>query len=431
MRYAGTWLTRTDVAWRDVVHRAVRVVQVLARLVVRFAAAAESWSVRRDARRAARSAGPAATGDGSRTPARLGRRALFLAGAGAGSLAAIVLTQVMEASSPAWLDPAVQKVVEDESPLDVVAVSVDDANVHPVLFPEGTDVFADTASADLLMSYLTQRGGVAIGESSWNLVLRGNRADDVTVVDMRPVDVACDTPLNGVAVDLYPQGEMDRGRLLTQIDDESPAFFDLVAEYDEHDHGLGMPVLDQRYFTSNYLTLEHNEEVPLSVSAVALKQHCTWKIAIEYTTGGDSGEMRVAGPGGEPFEITAPLDRPGEYAEVALPYCDDGRVQISGADYQDAFPAGCPMHAGTFMQMSPLTGSRATSCDEQVAEALMNYARGWIGPATAASVVEPPDALHEILRWLDGDPALMRELRSGSTAGALGSASWDGACVRA
>lgn len=408
--------------------RVVRILQWSARLTERVAAAAERGSVKQDARRARRRVDRTAD-DGARPRSRLGPRAWALMGAAAGSLATMFFPLVFEAASPTLLVPWVQELVEDESPLDVVKISVDDSDVHPVLFPEGTDVFADDTSADLLMSDLMARGGIAIGESTWNLVLRGNHADGVTVVDVRPVDVACDAPLNGVAVDLFPQGEMDKPALLTQIDAESPAFFDLEAEYAEQGTELGLPVLDKRYSASDYLGVEKNEEIPLSVSAIALKSHCTWEIDIEYTTRGESGVMRVAGPGGKPFEITAPLDLPGQYTELALPYCDDGRVQISGAEYQEAFPATCTMHAGTFMQMSPLTYGRATTCDERVAEALINYARGWIGPGAVAAVVERPEPIHDILRLLDGNPVLVRELRSGSTAGVLGSASWEGACA--
>lgn len=406
-------------------HRVVGVLRWLARLVGRFATATERWSARRDARRAERAADAP-----SGRPSRLARRALVLIGVGAGSVATILVTLVLEAASPASVAPLVEKIVEDESALDVVAVSTDDSDVHPVLFPEGTDFFADMSAADYLMSDLMERGGVAVGESTWTLVLRGNRADDVTVVDMRPADVVCDAPLNGVAVDLYPQGELDKPGFLTRIDDENPAFFDLEAEYSEHGSELGLPVLDRRYFGSEYLTFAQDEEVPISVSAIALKEHCTWEIEIEYSTRGQMEVMRVAGPDGKPFEITAPLDHPGRYTAMALPYCDDGSVQVSGAEYQDDFPARCPMHDGTFMRMVPLAGSRAHTCDEQVAEALMNYARGWIGPSTVAAVVKEPEEIHEMLRWLDGRPALLSELRSGSTAGVLGNASWEGACAR-
>lgn len=215
-------------------------------------------------------------------------------------------------------------------------------DVRHIPYPqEGALDYAYPADADLdrldsarPKDPAVESGAVDIERSTWEITLVGTRDEAVEAVDLRPVLVEpCSAPLGGILEPNESQGASDKVVLVTHVDRPNPRM--LLVE-DQSDKQADTP-----FFATHKITLPKGEKNVVQVRALSAKQHCRWRLEVDYLADGRRQTMVISAPGDKPFEVTGRVDD-SAYTWVYLsPLYDcpakDGtktdRLRITGAEY--------------------------------------------------------------------------------------------------
>ncbi|MEU8408625.1 hypothetical protein AB0C19_20735 [Micromonospora sp. NPDC048842] len=189
-----------------------------------------------------------------------------------------------------------------------------------------------------------EAGAVDIERSTWEITLVGTRDEAAEAVDLRPVLVEpCRPPLTGIQEPNESQGDSQKIVLVTHVDRPNPRM--LVDDPDGEDAGAP-------FFSTHKITLPKGEKNVIQVRALSAKQHCRWRLELDYLADGRRQTMVISAPGDKPFEVTGRADD-SAYAWIYLSPFDgcrakDGtktdRLRITGAEYAQMVRDGrsCP-----------------------------------------------------------------------------------------
>ncbi|MCX5116460.1 hypothetical protein OG992_04680 [Micromonospora sp. NBC_00362] len=189
-----------------------------------------------------------------------------------------------------------------------------------------------------------EAGAVDIERSTWEITLVGTRDEAAEAVDLRPVLVEpCRPPLTGIQEPNESQGDSKKIVLVTHVDRPNPRM--LVDDPDGEDAGAP-------FFASHKITLPKGEKNVIQVRALSAKQHCRWRLELDYLADGRRQTMVISAPGDKPFEVTGRADD-SAYTWVYLsPFngcrAKDGtetdRLRITGPEYAQMVRDGrsCP-----------------------------------------------------------------------------------------
>ncbi|MEV4719255.1 hypothetical protein AB0J94_18850 [Micromonospora noduli] len=189
-----------------------------------------------------------------------------------------------------------------------------------------------------------EAGAVDIERSTWEITLVGTRDEAVEAVDLRPVLVEpCRPPLTGIREPNESQGASEKVVLVTHVDRPNPRM--LVEDTGGEDGGAP-------FFATHKITLPRGEKNVIQVRALSAKQHCRWRLELDYLADGRRQTMVISAPGDKPFEVTGRADDSAHAWIYLSPFDDcrakDGtradRLRITGAEYAQMVRDGrrCP-----------------------------------------------------------------------------------------
>ncbi|MFE7504674.1 hypothetical protein [Promicromonospora sp. NPDC057488] len=208
-------------------------------------------------------------------------------------------------------------------PVRVVDVRRDEAEIQPYVVPAAKvdDQWVSALSAgEPAVLVPPPDGAVSVGRMTWQIVLEGNRPNGVIVTDIRPALLEpCRVPAQGAYVETRSQGEGPRTHLYTVIDKEPPVFYE-ESPVDPADGGIGSP--GTKFFAEHYISLAPGEQYPISITALATDKYCRWNLEVEISSDQKITTLTIPGPGGSPFELTAPRTDLSTYDGVVLPDCE-------------------------------------------------------------------------------------------------------------
>lgn len=215
---------------------------------------------------------------------------------------------------------------EQGAPIDVIDATPfrSDEAGGSMVFASGAaftgDDLAELNTADDRFAWFIERGGVPLETAFVRLVLEGNRADAVRIVDA-DVDSNCSAPLDGRIFLDPPAGGDPSIRLDFDLDRQDPA-----PTYRAEDGSIA------QYFPAQTISLADNEQVTLVVTASTQEQYCTFAVVLSVLEGDRTTEVRIPEAGARPFAVTARLDET-EYDEVYLGgvICSNGFVRAGDA----------------------------------------------------------------------------------------------------
>ncbi|MEU8156167.1 hypothetical protein AB0B94_21140 [Micromonospora sp. NPDC048986] len=215
--------------------------------------------------------------------------------------------------------------------LDVKHVPYPEEGALDYVYPAGADLAR--LDAERPADPTVEAGAVDIGRSTWEITLVGTRDEAVEAVDLRPVLVEpCRPPLTGVRDPNQSQGASEKLVLVTHVDQANPRM--LIEDPGGEDAGAP-------FFATNKITLPRGEKNVIQVRALSAKQHCRWRLELDYLADGRRQTMVVSAPGDKPFEVTGRADD-AAYASIYLNPLNgcrakDGsttdRLRITGAEY--------------------------------------------------------------------------------------------------
>ncbi|MBM0231049.1 hypothetical protein JNW91_03645 [Micromonospora sp. STR1_7] len=226
--------------------------------------------------------------------------------------------------------------------LDVKHVPYPQEGSLDYVYPAGSDLARlDAARPD---DPAVEAGAVDIERSTWEITLVGTRDEAAEAVDLRPVLVEpCRAPLTGIKEPNESQGESKKVVLVTHVDRPNPR---MLVE-DRGGDEAGAP-----FFATHKITLPKGEKNVIQVRALSAKQHCRWRLELDYLADGRRQTMVISAPGDKPFEVTGRADD-SAYTWVYLNPINgcrakDGsktdRLRITGAEYAQMVREGrnCP-----------------------------------------------------------------------------------------
>ncbi|MEV4122796.1 hypothetical protein [Micromonospora sp. NPDC049645] len=215
--------------------------------------------------------------------------------------------------------------------LDVTHVPYPQEGALGYVYPAGADLARLDAARP--KDPTVEAGAVDIERSTWEITLVGTREEAVEAVDLRPVLVEpCRPPLTGIREPNESQGDSQKIVLVTHVDRPNPRM--LVEEPDGQDGG-------DPFFATHKITLPRGEKNVIQVRALSAKQHCRWRLELDYLADGRRQTMVVSAPGDKPFEVTGRADETAYSSVYLSPIHDcrakDGskaaRLRITGAEY--------------------------------------------------------------------------------------------------
>ncbi|MFE9188564.1 hypothetical protein ACFYL6_03030 [Micromonospora sp. NPDC007208] len=187
-----------------------------------------------------------------------------------------------------------------------------------------------------------EASAVDIERSTWEITLVGTRDEAAEAVDLRPVLVEpCRPPLTGIQEPNESQGDSAKVVLVTHVDRPNPRM--LVEDPGGEDAGAP-------FFATHKITLPKGEKNVIQVRALSAKQHCRWRLELDYLADGRRQTMVISAPGDKPFEVTGRADD-SAYTWVYLSSFNgcrakDGtktdRLRITGAEYAQMVRDGRP-----------------------------------------------------------------------------------------
>ncbi|MET8359104.1 hypothetical protein [Micromonospora sp. NPDC005171] len=215
--------------------------------------------------------------------------------------------------------------------LDVKHIPYPQEGALNYVYPAGSDLAR--LDADRPDDPTVQAGAVDVERSTWEITLVGTRDEAAEAVDLRPVLVEpCRAPLTGIREPNESQGDSAKVVLVTHVDRPNPRM--LVEDREGTDAGAP-------FFATHKITLPKGEKNVIQVRALSAKQHCRWRLELDYLADGGRQTMVISAPGDKPFEVTGRADD-SAYTWVYLsPIIDcrakDGtktdRLRITGAEY--------------------------------------------------------------------------------------------------
>ena len=106
------------------------------------------------------------------------------------------------------------------------------------------------------------------------------------------------------------------------------------------------------FFSTHKITLPKGEKNVVQVRALSAKQHCRWRLELDYLADGRRQTMVISAPGDKPFEVTGRADDSAYTGFYLSPFdgcrAKDGtetdRLRITGAEYAQMVRDGrsCP-----------------------------------------------------------------------------------------
>jgi hypothetical protein len=230
-------------------------------------------------------------------------------------------------------------------PVRVVDVRRDESEIQPYVIPaaeidrEWVSAVGAGGTAAVIQP---PRGAVSVGTMTWQVVLEGNRRNGVIVTDIRPALLEpCRPPAQGAYVGASSAGEGPRTHLYTVIDDEPPAFYE-GSPFDPATGDIETP--EAKFFTEHFISLAYGEQYPISITAFATSGYCRWNLEVEISSDRKITELVVPGPGGSPFELTAPRKDLAAYDAAALSRCEQPTsfAYVTGDQLAERLtPSGC------------------------------------------------------------------------------------------
>ncbi|WP_433320270.1 hypothetical protein ACQP0U_15925 [Micromonospora sp. CA-269861] len=226
--------------------------------------------------------------------------------------------------------------------LDVKHVPYPQEGAFNYVYPAGADLAR--LDAERPDDPAAEAGAVDIERSTWEITLVGTRDEAAEAVDLRPVLVEpCRAPLTGVFEPNPSQGDSQKLVLVTHVDRPNPRM--LVEDPGGEDAGTP-------FFATHKITLPKGEKNVIQVRALSAKQHCRWRLELDYLAEGRRQTMVISAPGDKPFEVTGSAGD-SSYTWVYLNSFDgcrakDGsktdRLRITGAEYAQMVRDGrtCP-----------------------------------------------------------------------------------------
>jgi hypothetical protein len=136
---------------------------------------------------------------------------------------------------------------------------------------------------------------IQLGRMFIKLQLRGNRNEQIQILDIRIARLHEAAPLNGVFFDVNPQGYVDNIRMAFNLDRPSPQAVTMLA---------GMAPTTTPYFVAHSINLSLGES---QVAVIQVADDCTsakFMLAIRYTVGGDAAKTEIVSNNGHPYQVT-------------------------------------------------------------------------------------------------------------------------------
>ncbi|MDT0307555.1 hypothetical protein RM780_11345 [Streptomyces sp. DSM 44917] len=145
--------------------------------------------------------------------------------------------------------------------------------------------------------------------TAFTMALLSDRASQLSILDMRPVNLSCTDPVAETVVEFPPQGEATYPGVVVDLASENPTF--LITD-DAADQG-------QPYFSRRRIDLGGGlEPGGLRVEALARGQSCEWEIEARYQDAAQNVDSVTIRNDGQPFFAEAVPDDPEQYWRMEL-----------------------------------------------------------------------------------------------------------------
>jgi hypothetical protein len=147
-----------------------------------------------------------------------------------------------------------------------------------------------------LYGQIYKAGGVAIQDVFTRIVLRGNRNEQVVILNIRPVNLRRAKPLNGVLFDMSgAQGEFSDIQMAFNLDQPFPQALTVVH---------GDVIEKQPFFEGHSISLDNGEPAVLDVQGTTACYSASFDLAVSYMVGNTS-RTEIITDHGQPFRVTA------------------------------------------------------------------------------------------------------------------------------
>lgn len=168
-----------------------------------------------------------------------------------------------------------------------------------------------------LAGWARPRGGVDAEMVIAQMVLVGNRRDQVRILGMRAIN-QCGPPLTGTIFHAPSAGEDHTIRLAFNLDEPNPQ-----ARIWSGTAGFG-----GNYFDAKTISLKYKEQQAIQILGITQRQYCQFRIETKVFTKGRT-ETAIMANGREPFKVTALTSRT---QTAAVPYADYQRAYVGGVN---------------------------------------------------------------------------------------------------
>jgi hypothetical protein len=306
----------------------------------------------RQAQRASRTTQSAAKNQ----PARKGQVRAWFAG---------VLAAVIAATSPVWapaLTGSIEGLFTSDSPGPPLTVTAEPAVLddqgYTMATPDGAlpgpqlrqlmtqDSIADSPK---FLSAVQAMGGADVDDLTIQLIVNGNSAQGVRILDIRPVRLQRAKPLGGTLFDTPPQAGTATLRMMFDLDEPVPIARNIgdpscptvtqgdtvhcVVTNDPYPQQPGGDVYPgSPFFDNETIHLDDHEQQVLNIRAQATRSFAAFDVEIYYIVGNASGDIHqlVVSDHGRPFRVTGmpPGAKPGTVSYQAAYLANAGNYSM-------------------------------------------------------------------------------------------------------
>ena len=147
------------------------------------------------------------------------------------------------------------------------------------------DVPVDLPDDPLHADWLRRHDAYALMQEDVYLTLEGQRAQPVTITQLRPRLVACAPPVAGTVFYAPPEGENSVKQLNVNLDQRAPVFH----EWD----GLSPRSAPESYFGAHTISLAKGEQITISLLAFADKRSCKWHLDADMLVNGEKETLTL------------------------------------------------------------------------------------------------------------------------------------------
>jgi len=288
--------------------------------------------------------------------ARKGRVRVWFAG---------LLAAVIAATSPAWaltLARGVEGLFASDSPGPPLTVTAEptilDDQGYTMATPDGAlpspqlrqlMTQDSIATSPKFLSAVQAMGGADVEDLTIQLIVNGNSAQGVRILDIRPVRLQRAKPLGGTLFDTPPQAGNATLRMMFDLDEPVPIARNIgkppcrmvtqgdtvqcVVTDDPYPQQPGGDVdPGSPFFDNETIHLDNHEQQVLNIRAQVTQSFATFDLEIDYIVGNASGDIHqlVVSDHGQPFRVTgmSPGAKPGTVSYQAAYLVNGGNYSM-------------------------------------------------------------------------------------------------------